>query len=308
MAIIYFGSPALAVPPLLALIEAGQEVAAVVTQPDARRGRGGKMCPSPVKAAALEAGVKSLEPLGMGDGAFLDEIRSYRPEFLVVVAYGKILPPEVLEVPGLAAVNLHASLLPKYRGAAPINWAIIDGQTETGITTMFMSQRLDEGDILMTEKIVIGQDDTAATLGQKMAGAGGPLLVRTLAGLRDGSIKPVPQEGEPTYARMLGKDDGRIDWEMTARELCNRVRGMYPWPGAFCYISDRKLKVLGARPVDSCGSDVRPGQALLTDKRLVVACEGGCVELTQVQPEGKRPMPGENFLRGHGITGGEFFQ
>ena len=308
MAIIYFGSPALAVPPLLALIEAGQEVAAVVTQPDARRGRGGKMCPSPVKAAALEAGVKSLEPLGMGDGAFLDEIRSYRPEFLVVVAYGKILPPEVLEVPGLAAVNLHASLLPKYRGAAPINWAIIDGQTETGITTMFMSQRLDEGDILMTEKIVIGQDDTAATLGQKMAGAGGPLLVRTLAGLRDGSIKPVPQEGEPTYARMLGKDDGRIDWEMTARELCNRVRGMYPWPGAFCYISDRKLKVLGARPVDSCGSDVRPGQALVTDKRLVVACEGGCVELTEVQPEGKRPMPGGDFLRGHGIAGGEFFQ
>ncbi|KKK62870.1 hypothetical protein LCGC14_3000020, partial [marine sediment metagenome] len=194
---------------LTGLIEAGEEVAVVVTQPDARRGRGGKMCPSPVKSAALEAGVKSLEPLGMGDGAFLDEIRSYRPEFLVVVAYGKILPREVLEVPGLAAVNLHASLLPKYRGAAPINWAIIDGEPETGITTMFMNEGLDEGDILMTEKIVIGQDDTAATLGQKMAGAGGPLLVRTLAGLRDGSIKPVPQEGEPTYARMLGKDEVR---------------------------------------------------------------------------------------------------
>ncbi len=308
MAIIYFGSPELAVPPLLALIESGEEVAAVVTRPDARRGRGGRMSPSAVKAMALKHGVKSLEPRSMGDAAFLNELRSYKPEFLVVVAYGKLLPPEVLELPGKAAVNLHASLLPKYRGAAPINWAVINGEGETGITTMLMSEGLDEGDILISEQMMIEHDDTAESLGRKMAEAGGPMLVKTLAGLRGGSITPVPQEGESSYARMLGKLDGAIDWQMPANVISNRVRGMYPWPGAFCYINDKKLKVLGARSVDLPRSNMRPGEVLASDEKLVLATGSGCVELTEVQPEGKRPMPAGDFLRGHGIKVGDIFE
>ncbi len=316
MAIIYFGSPSLAVAPFKALIQAGFDVALVVTQPDARRGRGGGKSPSPVKAAALEAGVKSIEPRSMKDEAFLSELRSYRPEFLVVVAYGKILPPEVLSIPTGSAVNLHASKLPMYRGAAPINWAIIDGLKETGITTMFMSEALDEGDILLSEDIAISEDDTAQSLGQKMAEAGGALLVRTLSGLRDGSVKPVPQvyqEGRHTYARLLSKEDGHLDWELPAREICNRVRGMYPWPGAFCYISGRKLKVLEARPYDGC-SDGVPGEPGVTgvileaEERLNVSCGTGCVELLEVQPEGKRAMAAKDYLRGHEIRAGAVFE
>ncbi|MCK4911475.1 MAG: methionyl-tRNA formyltransferase [Thermodesulfovibrionales bacterium] len=313
MAIIYFGSPSLAVPPFEALIQAGFDVAAVVTQPDARRGRGGKKSPSAVKAAALKAGVKSIEPRSMKDEAFLSELRSYRPEFLVVAAYGKILPPEVLSIPSVAAVNLHASKLPMYRGAAPINWAIIHGLKETGITTMFMSEGLDEGDILLCEDIAISEEDTAQSLGMKMAGAGGALLVRTLSGLRDGSVKPVPQvalEGMHTYARQLSKEDGQLDWELSAWEICNRVRGMYPWPGAFCYISGRKLKVLAARPDEGCGAGEsgKPGQIVEAGERLIVACGGGCVELLEVQPEGKRAMAAGDYLRGHEIGAGAVFE
>ncbi len=317
---IYFGSPALAVPPFKALIQAGHEVALVVTQPDARRGRGGARTPSAVKAAALEAGVKSVEPRGLKDEAFLSELRSYEPEFIVVVAYGKILPPEVLSIPTVSAVNLHASKLPMYRGAAPINWAIMDGLSETGITTMLMSEGLDEGDILLSGRIAISEDDTAQSLGAKMAEAGGPLLVRTLSGLRDGSVRPRPQKGEHSYARQLSKEDGHLDWELSARQLCNRVRGMYPWPGAFCYISGRKLKVLRARPLEGCGTGTgpaepsepsessEPGKIVEAGKRIMVACGKGCVELVEVQPEGRRAMAAVEYLRGHDIRAGAVFE
>ncbi len=317
MAIIYFGSPALAVPPLNALIQAGHEVALVVTQPDARRGRGGARTPSAVKAAALEAGVKSLEPRNLKDEAFLSELRSYKPEFLVVVAYGKMLPPEVLSIPTVSAVNLHASRLPMYRGAAPINWAIIDGLKQTGITTMLMSEGLDEGDTLLSGDIAISEDDTAQSLGAKMAEAGGALLVRTLSGLSDGTLKPVPQGGGHTYARLLSKEDGLLDWELSARQLCNRVRGMYPWPGAFCYISGRKLKVLRARPQEGCGTgagpyepgeSIEPGRIVEAGPKLMVACGSGCVELMEVQPEGRRAMAAAEYLRGHVLKAGTVFE
>ena len=314
MAIIYFGSPALAVPPFKALIQAGEVVAAVVTQPDARQGRGGARTPSPVKAAALEAGVKSMEPRNLKDEAFLSELRSCKPEFIVVVAYGKILPPEVLSIPTVSAVNLHASKLPMYRGAAPINRAIMDGLKQTGITTMLMSEGLDEGDILLSVDIAISEDDTAQSLGAKMAEAGGPLLVRTLSGLRDDTIKPVPQEGRHTYARQMTKEDGHLDWELSALEICNRVRGMYPWPGAFCYISGRKLKVLEARPLEGCGTGAgpggpsEPGEIVEAGTRLMVACGGGCVELVEVQPEGRRAMAAAEYLRGHELRAGAVFE
>jgi methionyl-tRNA formyltransferase len=304
MAIIYFGSPALATTPLKALIEAGVEVAAVVTQPDARRGRGGKKTPSPVKAVALEHGIKSFEPISMGDEALIAELLSYKPEFLVVVAYGRLLPKTILDIPSIAPVNLHASLLPRYRGAAPINWAIINGEAETGLTTMLMSEGLDEGDILLEQRISISPDETAKGLGQRMSEAGGPLLLRTLDGLRDGSVRPVPQAGKSTYARALTKDDGQMNFELSAQALCSHIHGVYPWPGAFCYSNGKKLKINSARVAieTRMDSDTKAsGVVLEADKRLIVSTGDGSIEILNLQPEGKRAMSADDFLRGHGM-------
>ena len=305
MGIVYFGSPALAVPPLKHLIEAGEDVLAIVTQPDTRRGRGGKYSPSPVKALALEHGIKSIEPRSMRDESFLAELGSYKPEFLVVVAYGKILTPEVLAVPTRASVNLHASMLPLYRGAAPINWAIINGDPETGVCTMFMSEGLDEGDVLLVERMSIGPEETAGELGKRMSRAGGPLIKKTLDSLRHGSLKGTPQEGAHTYARLLTKEDGRIDWSLGPVELANHIRGVNPWPGAFCYINGEALKVLRARRTGDCGARGVPGEVLRSDGGLTVACgKDECIEITELQPQGKRPMGAEEYLRGRHIETG----
>jgi methionyl-tRNA formyltransferase len=304
MSIVFFGTPRFAVPSLEALLEVGEDVAAVVTRVDRRRGRGGAPKPSPVKETALKRGIRVLQPVSMKDERFISELRALRPDFIVVVAYGKILSKEVLDVPSIAPVNLHASLLPGYRGSSPIAWAVINGEEETGITTMLITEGLDEGDVLLREKFKIMEDDTAETLSLRLAEAGGPLLVRTLRGIRDGSVRPVPQAGEATYVPMLKKGDGKIDWSRTAREIYNFVRGMYPWPGAFCFIEGRRTKLLRVRPLEGEG---KPGMVLeVANDAFTVGAGGGLIEVFELQSEGKRPMRAGQWLRGRKITEGTF--
>lgn len=302
MSIVFFGTPRFAVPSFNSLIEAGEEVAAVVTRVDRRRGRRGRPEPSPVKETALKQGIRVLQPASMKDERFISELRSLRPEFIVVVAYGKILSKEVLDIPSIAPINLHASLLPRYRGSSPIAWAVINGEEETGLTTMLVTEGLDEGDVLLREKFKIREDDTAETLGLRLAEAGGPLLLRTLRGMRDGSVRPVPQAGEATYVPMLKKEDGKIDWSRSARGIYNFVRGMHPWPGAFCFVEGRRTKLLRVRPLEGQG---KPGEVVeVTNDAFTVGAGGGLIEVLELQSEGKRPMRAGQWLRGRKITEG----
>jgi methionyl-tRNA formyltransferase len=302
MSVVFFGSPAFAVPSLKSLIEAGEEVAAVVTQTDKPVGRSGEPAPPAVKEFALERGLRVMQPESMNDEAFLSELEAIKPEFIVVVAYGRILSNRVLEAPTVAPVNLHASLLPKYRGASPIAWAVINGEAETGLTTMLITQGLDEGDILIQERHEITPDDTTETLSRRLSEAGGPLLVKTLKGLRDGSIKPVPQEGESSYYSMLKKEDGRVDWSRPARELRNFVRGMYPWPGAFTFLGGERIKLLDVRANPGAGE---PGVIKSVDRdSFSVGTGDGLLEVLELQPEGKRPMYVRSYLLGRRLEAG----
>lgn len=302
MSLVFFGTPRFSVPSLVSLVEAGEDVRAVVTRPDRRRGRGGSPEPSAVKQAALERGIRVLEPAGMKDENFLRILESLGPEFLVVVAFGRILPPEVLGIPSKGTVNLHASLLPKYRGASPIAWAILNGERETGLCTMMMNEGLDEGDVLLVERFGIEEDDTTESLSRRLSLAGGPLILRTLEGLRKGDLRGVPQKGEPSYAPLLKKEDGRIDWSRPAPEIYNFVRGMRPWPGAFSFINGERARLLRVRPIDGEG---RPGvvRDVLRDSFTVGAGEG-LVEVLEIQPQGRRPMGAGEYLRGRRLREG----
>lgn len=305
MAIAFFGTPHFAVPALEALAAAGEVIALVATQHDKRRSRGGHPEPSPVKHAALAMGVKVMEPLSMRDEAFLAELRGVELKFIVVVAYGRILTPDVLAIPKIACVNLHASLLPQYRGAAPISKAILDGHDHTGLTTMLMAQGLDTGDMLMQESHPIHPDDTTQTLTERLAMAGAPLLVKTLQGLREGTIKPQPQPAGATYAPTLKKTDGEVDWQMPARLLDSFVRGMQPWPGAYTTLDGIRVKLTKAIALDGIGT---PGEVMEADGGLVIGTGQGLLRVTQLQPQGKRPMAAGDFLRGHKVSKGTVAQ
>lgn len=301
MSVVFFGTPLFAVSSLNALISSGEDVEAVVTQKDRKRGRGHALLPPPVKETALERGIRVLQPPGMKDGAFLEELSAMKPEFIVVVAYGKILPRAVLDIPERYAINVHASLLPKYRGASPVAWAIIRGETETGVTTMVMSEGLDEGDILLQEAVPIGEEDTTETLSRKLSELGASVLVDTLRGLREGALRPRPQKGEPSYAPPFKKEDGRVDWSRTARELYNFVRGMHPWPGAYCRIDSDRVKLLKVEPM---GGEARPGEIRTTGGSLLVGTGEGLLSIVEIQPEGKRPMTAGAYLQGRSIREG----
>lgn len=304
MSVVFFGSPRFAVPSLQSLLGAGEKIEAVVTQTDKPVGRSRMPQAPPVKEFALERGLKVLQPSSMKDEGFLGELEAIRPEFIVVVAYGRILTPRILDAPSIAPVNLHASLLPRYRGASPIAWAVINGEKETGLTTMMITEGLDEGDILLQERLEIREDDTAESLAARLSEAGGPLLVETLRGLRDGSITPRPQEGEATYAPLLRKDDGRVDWSRPARELYNFVRGMHPWPGAFTFIDGSRVKLLKVRAVEGAGE---PGRVMaVKDGSFEVGAGDGRLEVLELQPEGKRPMTARAFLQGRKLGGGTY--
>jgi methionyl-tRNA formyltransferase len=306
MRLIYMGTPQFAVEPLRALVAAGHDIAGVVTRTDKPAGRGRTLAAPPVKLAAQELGITVFQPKRVREPEFIEILRKRGPEAVVVAAYGQILPKEILTLPKFGCINIHASLLPAYRGAAPINWAIIRGERETGITIMLMDEGMDTGAILMQENIPIGPEDTAGALTTKLSSLGAKLIIRALPLLASGKLTPVFQDGtKATMAPLLRKGDGLIDWDLSAREIHNRVRGLSPWPGAYSYLDGKMVKIITTGVLDGTGE---PGLLYEREKNTLVAGTGsGLLRILSVQPEGKKPMAAGEFMRGHrGIAGKKF--
>ena len=297
--IVFMGTPAFAVPTLQGLHDSHYDLLAVVTKPDRPRGRGRRTKASAVKQAAMSLGYPLLQPAKIKEQPFLEKIIALDPDLFVVVAYGHILPGSVLAIPRLGAINIHASLLPKYRGPAPIQWAIIKGEQETGVTTMWMDEGMDTGDLLMTAKVSIGPEETSESLHGRLAEVGAKLLVQTLEQLASGAISGTPQEeSEATYAPLLKKENGRIDWSKDAISLDAYIRGVNPWPGAFTSFVGKRLKVFRCK-ISQKGSRQKPGTVLEGfPGELDVATGRGVLSLTEVQLESGKRLPMETFLRG----------
>lgn len=306
--LVFCGTPEFAVPTLKALIEAGHDVALIVSQPDRPVGRKQVMTAPPVKLLALEHAIPVVQPEKIKNNAeFRGQLEAIAPDAIVVVAYGRIIPRWMLNLPRLGCINLHGSLLPKYRGAAPIQWAVARGETETGNTTMLLEEGLDTGPMLMQQRVAIGPDDTAADLFVELARVGAPLVVETLAGLAAGTLEPRPQDHtQATLAPILTREDGRMDFTArTAQELYDRWRGFQPWPGAFTALDGKKLIVHRMRVSEPFVGTSEPGEVVLRDGRLLVACaQGTALELEEVQPEGRTRMRVDEFLRGAALTAG----
>ncbi len=301
------GTPAFAVPSLLALTASRHRIVAAVTRPDRPSGRGLKLHPPPVKEAALEQGVEVLQPSKIRDEAFLRTVRSLAPDVLAVVAYGRILPAALLDSAPHGGVNLHASLLPKYRGAAPVAWAIARGEAASGITTMRMTEQLDAGEILLQRSTPIGEEETAGELEGRLARIGAPYLVETLDALERGEMAGLPQdESQASWAPVLGKQDGLIDWRLGAREIARRVRAFDPWPTSFTRSSRGTLVVWRARETEP-EREREPGTVLRAGREgLRVACGAGSVlELLEVQPQGGRRITGAQAAAGRHVREGE---
>ncbi|NOX20268.1 MAG: methionyl-tRNA formyltransferase [Nitrospirae bacterium] len=298
MSIIFFGTPQFAVPSLDRLIYYQEDVRLVVTQPDKVGGRGHRVIAPPVKEFAEKRKLTVVQPEDIKNPDFLKTLKDIAPEFIVVVAYGKILPPEILKIPEKGCINVHASLLPRYRGAAPVQWAIINGERETGVTTMLMDEGLDTGPILLQKKEPILMEDTSLTLSERLSQKGADLLIQTIKALRRGDITPRPQTGKPTFAPPLKKSDGLIDWNLTAIEIFNRIRGLQPWPGAYTYFRNKVLKIIKVDIEDGSGE---PGRVVYKDKaNLLVATREGLIRVLELQLEGKRAMDIKAFLQGTG--------
>ncbi|MGO9953926.1 MAG: methionyl-tRNA formyltransferase [Dissulfurispiraceae bacterium] len=302
MAIIFFGTPDFAVPSLTALIETKEHVDLVVTQPDRVKGRGHVLSAPPVKELALSCGISVLQAEKIHSQEFYRELTGYAPEFIIVVAFGKILPRNILHLPVRGCINVHASLLPKYRGAAPIQWSLLKGERITGVTSMLMDEGLDTGDILLQSALEIDENDNSATLFARLADLGAKTLIATLRGIRAGCIKPIPQVGEASFAPPLRKADGRIDWRKSAEELVFFIRGMNPWPSAVCFIGSERIKITKARAVAGNGE---PGRIEKTSGgTLLVGTLKGLLMVEELQPEGKRAMPAAAFLAGRKLKEG----
>jgi len=304
MRLAFLGTPAFAVPTLERLVERGHRVLAVLTQPDRPKGRGQALAMPPVKEAALRLGLPVYQPERVKRAEAVEYLRALAPEAMVVVGYGQIIPQSILDIPPLGILNVHASLLPKYRGAGPIQWSIVNGETVTGVTIMRIDAGLDTGPTLLKAETAIGAEETAPELGRRLSTMGAELLIEALDGLADGRIVPEPQDNaQATYAPMLKKEDGRIDWRHSAAQVHNRVRGMTPWPGAYATFRSAALHIWRARPVDSSGGRA-PG-AIERVKPLVVACGEGALELIEVQMEGRKRMPAADFANGHRLVENE---
>jgi methionyl-tRNA formyltransferase len=305
--LVFCGTPQFAVPTLQALIAGGHEVALVVSQPDRPVGRSQQLTPPPVKQTALAAGLEITQPEKIkNNAAFRVMLEAIAPDAIVVVAYGRIVPPWMLTLPRLGCINLHASLLPKYRGAAPIQWAVATGETVTGNTTMLLEEGLDTGPILLQQEIPIGPGQTAPELFEVLAKAGAPLVVKTLAGMDDKTITPKQQDhSKATLAPILTRDDGRMDFSKhTARELWNRWRGFQPWPGGSASVDGKKL-IVHRMQVAQKESPAEPGLIEVADGTILVACaQGTWIEVTELQLEGKKRMTAAEFLRGSALKSG----
>ena len=311
MKIVFMGTPDFARDSLKALVENGYDIELVVTNPDKPKGRGMKMIPSDVKIYASEHGLNILQPLKIkNNNEFIDKLREINPDVICVVAYGKIIPKEILDIPKLGCINVHGSLLPKYRGAAPIQWSVLNGDSETGITTMFMNEGMDTGDILLQEKIRIGPDDTTGEVWNKLSVLGADLLVKTLQGLSEGKVKPIPQPDNFTLAPMLKKEMAKIDWKnKTGLEIKNLVRGLNPFMGAYSYINDKKIKFW---KVDYIKSDViaEAGEIVTADAKsgiLQIATIDGLLSVDEIQGENSKRMTVAEYLRGNKLKIGDKF-
>jgi methionyl-tRNA formyltransferase len=299
MRILFLGTSAFAVSVLNHLINSEYEVAGVVTQPDRPKGRGRKVVPTPVKELAHNSGLDIFQPASCKNQDFISTVSSLEPDFLVTAAYGQILPKDILTVPRHIPINVHASLLPRYRGAAPIQWAIINADKTTGVTTMVMDEGMDTGDILLTAETAIAEKDTAGSLNEKLAEMGGGLLVQTLDRWLDGSITRHPQDNtRATYAPTLTKEDGHIRFDEPARIIEHKIRGLTPWPGAYTVLAGKRIKILEAI-VEDRTAPAPPGKIVRADgDKLSVACSDGVLSILRLQMEGKKPTSTEEFLRG----------
>lgn len=303
MRIVFFGTPQFAVPALNALVESGQEIVGVFTQPDKPKNRGMKLMPTPVKEYACTHSIPVYQPATLRDSSAVELLCQLKPDLIVVAAYGKILPKEVLGLPALGCVNIHSSLLPKYRGAAPINWAILNGEERTGVTLMYMAEGLDTGDMLAQAETEIALDEDAGQLHDQLARMGAKLLVETLPSLEAGTAVAVPQDDALScYAPMLSKELSPVDWSRTARQIHDQVRGLVPWPSAVTQLDGVRCK-LWKTALTHETTDKAPGSVVQADKRgLKLACgDGQVLELLEVQPDGKKRMAASAFLAGHPI-------
>lgn len=308
MRIVFMGTPEFAVPSLEALLRSEDQVVGVVTQPDRPKGRGQELAAPPVKQLAERSGVPVLQPTKMKDPAFLSALQAWQPDVIAVAAFGRILPPAILSLPPKGCINVHGSLLPKYRGAAPIQWAIINGERETGITTMLMDEGMDTGAMLLQERVAIRSDDTAGTLAPRLAEVGGRLLVETLRRLKAGTLTPQPQDhSQATMAPILKKEDGLIDWRLPATEIANRVRGLSPWPGAYTWKGGDRW-VLWRVAVADNAQVAEPGTVTkVTKDRIEVATGQGTLHLIEIQPSNSRRMTAMQYLTGHRLADGARF-
>jgi len=302
MVLIFLGTPAFAVPTLERLQEAGHRVIAVFTQPDRPKGRGGQLTATPVKEAALRLGVPVHQPERVRRPEVVEQLRAMRPEAMVVVGYGQIIPQAIIDIPPRGIINVHASLLPKYRGAAPIQWAIANGETSTGVTTMKIDAGLDTGDMLAKWETGIGPEEDALHLGARLAVAGAQLLVDTL---RDDPAPVRQNADEASYAPILKKEDGEIDWNWPAAKIFNRSRGFLPWPGTYTFLRGQMLHIWRSH-VASGTEGAEPGRVMPQKKRLLIACgEGTVLEALEVQMEGRKRILAEAFLNGQQLKEGD---
>lgn len=304
MDIVFMGTPEFAVPCLERLISDGHNVKGVFTQPDKPKGRGHKMQFSPVKECAVEAGIPVYQPLKMKDGEAISILENLNPELIIVVAYGKILPKEILDYPKYGCINMHASILPRYRGAAPIQWSVLNGEKISGVTAMQMDVGLDTGDMLLTKTVKIDENETAGELHDKLSVLGADVMSETIDLLLKGELKPEKQDdSESNYAPMLSKDLCPIDWNESAQKVHNKVRGLSPWPVATAKLGEKTIKIHKTAVSGRCNAT--PGEVVVSDKKLVVACgESTSVEIIVLQTEGKKAMNASDFLRGNPIEKG----
>ena len=305
MRIVFMGTPDFAAAILKRLIDTGRNVVGVFSQPDKPVGRKQVIMPTATKALAMEHNIPVFQPAKLRDGEALKIMQELKPDLTVVAAYGKILPKDILDVPVLGNVNVHGSLLPKYRGSAPIQWSVINGDKVTGITTMYMAEGMDTGDMIMKFELPIGEDETAGELFDRMAELGAESIEKTLELFDKGEVKAEPQnEEEATYAPMLKKEKGEIDFGKTAEEIHNLVRGLNPWPTAYTFLEGKSIKIHEAKSAEGFSGEEG---TLLDEKRFVVGTKNGAVEFITVQPEGKNKMSGADFIRGRRLLKGTAF-
>lgn len=304
MNIIFMGTPEFAVPTLKALIESNHNVVGVFTQPDKAVGRKQIMTPPPVKVCAEENGIPVFQPNSLKNPEAEELIKSLAPELMVVVAYGKILPLDILNIPKYGCINGHASILPRHRGASPIQWALVCGDKTTGVTTQLMGEGIDTGDILLTEETAILEDETAGQLHDRLSVVTASLMIKTIEGVEKGTITPIKQDDSlANYAPIINKEMGYLKFDKTAEEICNLIRGFNPWPAAYFMLEGKRVKVFAAKVSDS--TNKAPATVVKSSGELVIACaDGTAISLIEIQPEGSKRMSAKDYLVGHKINEG----